>query len=152
VRGPDRRSPWLVAALITVGLSLAGCASTSEATGAASDEGPPAKVEAIAGKDVQSVTLTEHAAKRLGIETVQTASTPQGITLPYSAVLYGSDGTAWVYTVTKPLTYVREKVVVANVAGPKGDQAFLSSGPAIGTTVVKTGAVELYGTEVGVGA
>jgi hypothetical protein len=150
--GPDRRSPWLVAALITVGLGVAGCAATSAATSpGAPAEAPPARIAEIPGKDVKSVTLSEHAAKRLGVETIELAAAPQGMSVPYSAVFYTPDGSAWVYTLTQPLTYVREKVTVATVAGAKGDQAFLSAGPAVGTTIVKIGAIELYGAEIGVG-
>lgn len=147
-----RRHDRLAALLITVGLGLAGCASTSADTGAKAPQGeaPPAQVAEIPGKDVKSVTLSEHAEKRLGVETIALAASAQGTTVPYSAVFYTPDGSAWLYTVTQPLTYVREKVVVANVAGAKGDQAFLSAGPPVGTTVVKIGAIELYGAEIGV--
>jgi hypothetical protein len=162
------RGRWIAAAMITLSLSAAGCA-TGAATKVAAE--PPAKVEAIAGKDVKSVRLTEQAAKRLGIATTMIAvagsavpGTPTTVpypasagvpgtptTVPYSAVIYTPDGTTWVYTVTQPRTYVREKVVVANVGGAQGTEAFLSAGPAVGTEVVKTGLVELYGAELGVG-
>jgi hypothetical protein len=145
-----RRHDRLAALLITLGLGLAGCASTSADTGAPQEEPPPAQIAEIPGKDVKSVTLSEHAEKRLGVETTELAASPQGTTVPYSAVFYTPDGSAWVYTVDKPLTYVREQVVVANVAGAKGDQAFLAQSPPVGTTVVKTGAIELYGAEIGV--
>lgn len=146
----QQRGRWIAAALITVSLGAAGCATTA-ATPTAKEA--PAKVEAIAGKDVKSVRLTEQAAKRLGIATVAIAAVPGGstTTVPYAAVIYSPDGKTWVYTVTGPLTYAREQVVVANVGGAKGDEAVLSSGPAVGTTVVKTGLIELYGAELGVG-
>jgi hypothetical protein len=145
-------SRWAVAALITLSLSAAGCAAATSATPEVAQE-PPAKVEAMAGKDVKSVKLTERAAQRVGIATVPIAATPgqSTTTVPYSAVIYAPDGTTWVYTVTQPLTYVREKVVVANVGGAEGTEAFLSTGPPAGTSVVKTGVVELYGAELGVG-
>jgi hypothetical protein len=66
-------------------------------------------------------------------------------------VVYTPDGNTWVYTVTGPRQYVREQVTVANVGGTAGSEAFLSSGPAEGTTIVKTGVIELYGAELGVG-
>jgi hypothetical protein len=37
------------------------------------------------------------------------------------------------------------------VQGANGDQAVLTQGPPAGTTIVSTGAVELYGTELGLG-
>ncbi|MGN9774775.1 hypothetical protein ACTMS0_03165 [Micromonospora sp. H33] len=118
---------------------------------------------------VRSVRLTREAADRLGIETVQlrepgamrsspgASPTPGGqranaaTVLPYSAVLYTPDGAAWVYTVPRPLTHIREKVVVATVGGPDGTEAVLSGGPPVGTTVVTVGVMELYGAELGVG-
>ena len=141
---------WMAAVLVTVGLGVAGCGTASEAGNAAPAEDPPAQIAEIPGKDVKSVTLSEHAEKRLGVETIQLAAAPQGTSVPYSAVFYTPDGNAWVFTVPKPLTYVREQVQVANVAGDKGDTAFLSASPAAGTTVVRTGAIELYGAEIGV--
>lgn len=146
MRGHNR----IAALLITLSLAVAGCAGSTSAASSPEEEQPPAQIAEIPGKDVKSVTLSEHADKRLGVETVALEASGAGTTVPYSAVIYTPDGSAWVYTVSKPLTYVREKVTVANVGGAKGDQAFLSDGPAAGTTVVKTGAVELYGAEIGV--
>src|SRR6266496_228674 len=146
MRGRDRQGPWPAVVLLTAGLGLTGCT----AGGVAPQEEPPANVAAIPGKDVKSVTLSERAAMRLGLQNVQIAAAPQGRPVPYSAAFYAPDGTAWLYTVTEPLTYVRAQVTVANVGGAAGDQAFLSSGPATGTTVVKSVVMELYGTEIGI--
>jgi hypothetical protein len=146
------RGPWLAVFLIAAGLGVAGCAATSSAGSAGKVQ--PAKVEAVAGKNVKSVTLTEQAAKRVGIETVTIAAAPSDgsmTTVPYAAVLYSADGGTWVFVETSPLRYVREKVVVANVSGAQGTEAFLSEGPAVGTKIVKTGVIELYGAELGVG-
>jgi hypothetical protein len=66
-------------------------------------------------------------------------------------VLYTPDGNTWVYTVPQRLAYVRQKVTVQVVQGADGDQAVLSHGPPAGTTIVSTGVVELYGTEIGLG-
>jgi hypothetical protein len=46
------------------------------------------------------------------------------------------------------LTYVREKVVIASVGRT---DAVLAEGPPVGTTVVLTGLIELYGAELGIG-
>jgi hypothetical protein len=146
VRG---RGSWL-ATVAVVALGLAGC-SAGEVTSAEDTDAPPVVLAPAPGTDVQSVTLSEHAAQRLGIESVAITAVPHGLAVPYSAVLYSADGSAWVYTVSKPLTYVRAKVVVANVSGQSGNDAVLSQGPAVGTIVVKTGVDELYGAEVGVG-
>lgn len=63
-----RRTLWMIGLVIVISLSLAGCAgSGSEET----VKEPPAVVEAIDGTELNRVTLTEHAAQRLGIETAQ---------------------------------------------------------------------------------
>jgi lipoprotein-anchoring transpeptidase ErfK/SrfK len=143
------RRGWLLIALLALGIGLAGCGAAQSASPA---KEKPAVVEAIAGKDVKSVTLTEQAGKRVGIETVEvTAADAAKTTVPYAAVLYTPDGATWVYVQTKPLTYVREKVVIADVIGAAKPVASLSDGPPAGTTVVTTGLYELYGAELGVG-
>jgi hypothetical protein len=146
---------WFAAALVTAGLALAGCTtdtSSGASAGGATAGNGPAKVESIAGKEVKKITLTEQAAKRLDIQTTVVAAAGTSMTVvPYAAVLYDPDGGTWVYTNPAPLTYVREKVVVAKIGGTDGSQAFLSQGPPVGTRVVVTGAIELYGAELGVG-
>jgi hypothetical protein len=157
------RGRWMAAVLVTiVGMGLAGCVTPTSGTATGDGEVGPARVEAISGKDVKKVTLTEQAARRIGIATVVIGagpvsaapggqpSTPETV-VPYAAVLYDPKGATWVYTIPQPLTYVRERVVVRRVAGANGTEAVLSEGPPPGTTVVSTGAVELYGAELGVG-
>jgi hypothetical protein len=156
------RTRWLVAGLVAVGLSLAGCSSGHAATGTEVDTTAESKVQELPGTDVKQVTLTERAAQRLGIKTFTVASpvsaaaagaptTPGIVVVPYSAVLYAPDGSTWVYAVPQRLTYVRQEVTVQVVQGAGGDQAVLSRGPPAGTTIVSTGVVELYGTEIGLG-
>lgn len=130
-------------------LGAAGCSVATSATESGSER--PAVVEAIAGKSVKSVTLTDMAQKRVGVETTTIASGAGGTVVPYQCVLYTPDGNTWVYTVTGQRQYVREQITVANVGGNAGTEAFLSAGPAVGTTIVKTGVIELYGAELGVG-
>jgi hypothetical protein len=147
------RTRWIVVGLIAVGLGLSGCSGGKAAVGTATDTTAESTVQDLPGTDVKQVTLTEHAARRLGIRTaaVDRSSAPDTTVVPYSAVLYAPDGSTWVYTVPKPLTYVRRKVTVQVVQGANGDQAVLSAGPPTGSTVVCTGVVELYGTELGLG-
>ena len=140
---------WAAAALIVLGLGAAGCSAATSATEAPQEK--PAKVEAIQGKNVKSVTLTEQAVKRVGVETTTVAAAATGTVVPYQAVIYTPDGNTWVYVVAGPRQYVREQVTIANVGGTDGNDAFLSKGPAAGTTIVKTGLIELYGAELGVG-
>jgi hypothetical protein len=155
-----------VAILIMLG-PVACTTSASDPSGGHGES--PATVEAIPGREVKKVTLTEQAARRVGIATVTigsaqavpppgagpspgtpTPGTPTTV-VPYPAVLYDPEGVTWVYTVPQPLTYVREKVVVATVGGAGGTEAFLSQAPPAGTTVVTTGVIELWGAELGVG-
>ncbi|MGW3612091.1 hypothetical protein ACWD6N_19725 [Micromonospora sp. NPDC005163] len=152
---------WTAAILMTLG--LAACTTPASNTSGGHKESP-AMVEAIPGKDVKKVTLTEQAARRVDIRTVtigaaQTAPPggptpspgPPATVVPYSAVLYDPTGLAWVYTVPQPLTYVREKVVVATVGGAGGTDAFLAQAPPAGTAIVTIGVIELWGAELGVG-
>ena len=49
---------------------------------------------------------------------------------------------------TAPLVYLRAEITIDEITG---ETAVLSAGPPIGTSVVTTGAAELYGAEIGVG-
>jgi hypothetical protein len=64
--------------------------------------------------------------------------------IPYSAVVYDTDGSTWTYVNTAPRTYVRAPITVAAISG---NIALLSAGPPAGTAVVTVGAAELLGTE-----
>ena len=144
-----RRS--MVAGLLVAGLALAGCARTSE-----SGSGEPesfshsaAKVEHIEGSDLARVTLSRHAAARIGLRTTEVRAGRDARTLiPYGAVLYDEHGETWVYTSIRPLTFVRQRITVERI---EGDQAILESGPRAGTTIVTVGSEELLGAELGVG-
>jgi len=68
--------------------------------------------------------------------------------VPWSAVLHDIHGGAWVYEQLAPGKYRRRRVAVAFV---QGGQAALARGPAAGTRIVSVGAMELFGTEFGVG-
>jgi hypothetical protein len=128
--------------------SVAISASTSGNGDGASKKNRPAQIAAIDGSKVKQLTLTEKAAKRLDIQTGEVAEGSGKLTAPYSSVVYDPGGETWVYTVPKPLTYVRQKVVIETISG---DKAYLKSGPTPGTAVVTVGVAELYGTEKGLG-
>lgn len=68
--------------------------------------------------------------------------------VPFNAVLYDIHGGAWVYQRTAERTYARRRVAVRYV---DDGVAVLAAGPDEGVEVVTTGAVELFGTEFGVG-
>jgi hypothetical protein len=64
--------------------------------------------------------------------------------IPYSAVVYDTDGSTWTYLNTAPRTFVRQRITVSAI---EGSAAVLTTGPAAGSTVVTAGAPELLGTE-----
>lgn len=139
------RNKLTSAALLSVCLlapALAGCTPTSAETGAVA----PASVEEVQGSDVKKVTLTQDAAAAIGIQTAPVTGASGGrLTVPYAAVIYYLDGTAWTYTATAERQYMRVPITVEAITG---DRATLTSGPAAGTPVVVVGAPELLGAEL----
>ena len=136
--------------LVLVGLAflaLTGC--TPKVDSAAAEEGAsPATVERLEGKVPTRLTLTEDAAKRLDIQTVEardvlTNETKQ-TAVPYGAIIYDIDGHTWLYTSPEKLIFERTSIVVDHI---DGDIVFLSDGPSAGTQVVTRGVAELYGAE-----
>mgnify|MGYP001613832666 CR=1 FL=1 len=114
----------------------------------------PAKVESIEGSNLMRVTLTDLAAKRLGIttDTARLTKLTQGgsaqLVVPYSSLIYGLNGETWVYTNPEPLTFVRHRIEVDYI---EEDLAVLIEGPEVGTKIVTVGVAELYGVETGIG-
>lgn len=138
---PARKCAALIIAAF-LSFFAAGCAQVSEAA----PVNDPAAIEAVPGTDLHRITLTEHAVQRLGLTTAQTANDSQTrkLTVPYAAILYDSAGKTWVYTNPEPLVYVRAPIIVERI---NADVAQLVDGPPPGTTVVTTGAAELFGAE-----
>lgn len=122
---------------------LTGCATATPA------QTPPALIKPVAGSQIPQLQLTERAVQRLGIVTQpvrQTTMTgqPAHEVIPYSAVVYDTDGSTWAYVNTAARTYERKPIAVTEIDGAT---ALLSAGPAAGTAVVTVGAAELLGTE-----
>jgi predicted small lipoprotein YifL len=128
---------------------LTGCGSAAPA------EVPPATVTQIAGSQVARLQLTGQAIQRLGITTQPVREAPAAKSkvlartgarkvIPYSAVVYDTDGSTWTYVNTATRTYVRQPITIAAI---QGNVAVLSAGPPVGTKVVTVGAAELLGTE-----
>jgi hypothetical protein len=132
---------------LVAGLALvaAGCGG-----GGSSDEeaSGPATVYEVEGSDVSRVELTAEAARRLDIQTAPVEQNGSGMVVPYSAVFYSPTGETWVYVSPKPLTFVREEIVVDRI---DGDKALLKDGPSAGTKVATVGVAELFGAESGLG-
>ena len=122
---------------------LAGCATATP------ELAPPALIKPVAGSQIPQLQLTGRAVQRLGIVTqpvrqTTTAGQPAHAAIPYSAVVYDTDGSTWTYVNTAARTYERKPITVTEI---DGDMARLSAGPPAGTAVVTVGAAELLGTE-----
>ena len=140
--------PFGIAALaVAAGLGLSGCGGSAQGA-------PPAPVAQpaalVAGHDggPDTVTLTGAAEKRLGLRTAPvTVAAGGALTVPYGAVVYEPDGSAWAYVETGPRHFQRQPLTIVGITG---DTVTLSSGPASGTAVVVQGAAELVGVETGI--
>ncbi len=126
---------------------LTGCGVTQ-----ATADQPPAAVQSVPGSQVPQVRLTDQA-----IHTIRLATQPVRVAtvtaagrrgaykvIPYSALVYDTDGSTWTYVKTGARTFMRERIAVRVI---QGATAVLSRGPAAGTLVVTVGAPELLGTE-----
>ncbi|HZL84585.1 MAG TPA: hypothetical protein VFD07_04320 [Candidatus Krumholzibacteria bacterium] len=136
-----------MAALIVAAWTLLGCQEEK-----AVQYTPPATLEESGEKGIMKVRLTERAAERIGIETVQireeTVTRAGGdVTrkvVPYGAIMYDKKGATWTFTNPEPLVFVRSPITVENI---DGDRVVLAEGPPAGTAVVMVGAAELMGAE-----
>ena len=138
------RHRWLFTGLAVAALALGACNSTASSA---------PKTEAITivedeASGLKTLTLSEKAAQRLGVETAEVATTGSTMTIPYAAIVYDAEGKTWTYVTAEPLVYQRAEITVDEI---DGESAQLSAGPPAGTQVVTTGAAELYGAEIGVG-
>ncbi|MDI6777216.1 MAG: hypothetical protein QMD03_08300 [Syntrophales bacterium] len=149
----------IVVLLLTGCFILPGCGG--DKTKIKQTEGP-AQIKAIpfdgafnpeGGRVTEGITLTAKAAERIGIETIKIKETlagqgPLRKVIPYASVLYDPNGQTWVYTVRKPLIYLREPITIDSI---EDEMAILSKGPEVGTTIVTIGIAMLYGVECGIG-
>lgn len=151
---PTRRlATPLVIALLACGLAGLGVylAFSLSSSGPVSEEGAqPAVLEPTGTSGVSRVVLSQSAAKRLNIQTAPVTTVHLNrrsrTAIPYTAILYDTNGDAWTYTSPEPLVFVREDVEVTRV---KEGEAILARGPPVGTAVVTVGEVELWGVEYG---
>jgi hypothetical protein len=129
-------------------LAVAGCGSASGA-----GEPAPASLKPVAGSRVQQVQLTPAAVHRAGIQTqpvraagaarsghagAQAGPASVRTVIPYSAVVYDTDGSTWTYVNTSGRTFVRDRITVA---------VHIRPGRPVGARVVTVGAPELLGAE-----
>lgn len=142
-------------ALVAMSLVATGCQAPAADT--TTEEVEPASIELVPGQEeLHRITLTERAAERLGIRTVEVARAAGPLDrsqIPYSSIIYDAQGDAWAYVADgAPLVFVRQAITVDDiVADPAGDYAILSEGPEPGTPVVTVGVAELFGAEFEVG-
>jgi hypothetical protein len=144
VRPTKHSSRWVIVLLVMAGLAaiqFSACSGTTEEE-ASGDE--PASVEPIKGTSYNTIKLSTEAAERTGIKTAKIADKGGRKTVSYAAISYTPNGSTFVYTNPKALTYVRQPVTVDTV---RNGVAILSKGPAAGTAVVTVGSAELFGAE-----
>ncbi|HYI58286.1 MAG TPA: hypothetical protein VEX66_08970 [Microlunatus sp.] len=142
-----RRRPLMVLGIWLVGvalLALSGCNEVEEEPGSSYH---PAELSSPGPQGVREVTLTEDAARRVGLQTSRVTVEGADRVVPYAALIYDEQGDPWVYTVPEPLTYVRVSVMVKEEVDE--DTMALSAGPPVGTEVVTRGVAEVYGAELG---
>ena len=68
------------------------------------------------------------------------------LVVPWSAVVYDVHGDTWVYEELAPRRFLRRRVSVLSVTD---DEAALASGPRPGVSIVRVGAAELLGLDLG---
>jgi hypothetical protein len=134
------------AALAAAAVSCAGLSACASAGVGKAHQKPPARM--VQTGKTRSVLLTPLGAKRIGIQTAQSAIKDNKIVVPFSALLYEPDGRTAVYVQTGPLTYTRYFIKVADITA---GQVFVAKGLKAGQPVVTVGAEELLGVQNGVG-
>jgi hypothetical protein len=145
-RPQSRRPRRRVTATLAVLVAAASLSACTEVEKAEKEHYSPAAITPVKGEDgLVAVTLTREGADRIEIATGQVAQQGDHKAIPYAALLYENDGSAFVYTNPKGLTYVRAHIEIDRVAG---DRVLLREGPPVGTKVVTTGAPQVHGAEL----
>ena len=134
-----RMNLFLLILMMVAALQLAACGPKPTTV----EKINPSTLEEIDGSDLKRVILTQKAAERINLQTVPVS----GLVVPYSAVIYDTEGNTWIYTNPAPLTFVRASIVIDHI---EGDQAFLSQGLESDAPIVTVGVAEIYGAETGV--
>ncbi len=137
-----RVSQLVPAAALAAIAATAGCTEVEEA---APQVHQPAHLQPIDGSDVQKVTFDERGAEQVSLQTATVRRQGKHTVVPYAALIYDGQGASWVYTSPDPLTFLRVAVDVVRI---EDDRVLLRDGPRPGTSVVTTGAAEVYGAEL----
>jgi hypothetical protein len=128
--------------LIAAGVALSAC--NQAPTGSYEPAEPVSKVEPIKGTEAGLVKFSALGAKKVGLQTAVIRKDGGQKVIPSAALLYDSEGKAFAYTSPESLSFVRKEIEVEHM---DGGRVVLAQGPPIGTRVVTTGAVEVYGAE-----
>ena len=145
---PMPRRVRLARAGVALALVTAPFGACTEVESSTVEGYEPTTLEEVRGSDFQRVIFTAEGARRLALRTGTVTTATDGRTaVPYAALIYDAAGRTYVYTSPAPRTFLRDEVKVADV---RGDRALLTEGPPPGTTVVTTGAAEVYGAELDV--
>jgi hypothetical protein len=135
-----KRNPlFILLVLVVAALGLAACGSKESPAKPVS----PSTLEEIEGSELKRVILTEKAAERIGVQAVEV----DGLTVPYAAVVYDTEGGTWVYTNPSALAFERVQVIIDRI---EGDTAFLAERLETDAPVITVGVMEIYGSETGV--
>lgn len=117
---------------------------------------PPETAQSLTGTVDLYFALLEHDRFRLGQRVacfIAYKSSTDVVTIPASALIYSASGDTWVYENVAPQTYTRRPIELLRI---EGEQAVLRptianmNGLKRGAKVAATGAMELYGAELGV--
>ncbi len=143
-----RRNPrWLerpAIALATLAMiaSLASCDGQEQKT----DYPRQSSLELVSDNPGHHVvTLTPLGASQIGVRTEPVRQSGKFLVLPYDALLYGADGTTFVYTSPEALTFLYEEITLEKIVG---EQIYFSKGPAVGTQVVTHAVAQVHGADI----
>lgn len=92
-----------------------------------------------------SVTFSKVGAQRADVGTTPVAESNGDRSLPDAALLYNSDGSAFVYTATGPLTY---RYTPIKLLRADNGTMFFTGGPKPGTPVVTSGVPQVHGADI----
>jgi len=139
VSKPSRRLAAGLAVLAS-GLVLGACSEVESNL----RENQPYTVEGPEDAAIKTVKMDDATAALLPVELAEVRKEGGRKVVSHKAVIYNPDGDVFVYTKPKAETYIRATIKIVRVTG---DDAVLSKGPAVGTTIVTTGPAELLATE-----
>ena len=141
----------LAAMLVLAGVSISACGSSG------SPKIPVAgRLVRVPGSPTGHVVLTPVGAQQLGLQTATVQSVPAPfkqpagsptVIVPYSSLIYDSNGNTYVFRSLSPLTYTEVPISVDHISG---NSVYLLRGPSAGARVVTVGADELFGVQTGV--